>query len=84
MLSMLKGAASGTSSNTLNDSSFINHLDPRLARPFLVGFAESIDLVFLLGAVVITAAWVIVWFLPEEKLRSMSGIEAREHAAAHQ
>ena len=37
------GAASASGIEALNDSSFINHLDPRLARPFLVGFADSID-----------------------------------------
>ena len=62
----------------LNDSSFINHLDPRLARPFLVGFSDSIHVVFLLGAVVIAVAFAIVWFLPEEKLRTQSGIQARQ------
>jgi EmrB/QacA subfamily drug resistance transporter len=81
VLDMLRGGASSTGS-ALNDSSFINHLDPRLARPFLVGFADSIDQVFLLGAIVIAVAWVLVWFLPEEKLRSMSGLQARQHDAA--
>lgn len=82
VLEMLKGGASATGSSALNDSSFINHLDPRLARPFLVGFADQMDLVFLLGAVVIAVAWVVVWFLPEEKLRSVSGIQARQSEAS--
>jgi hypothetical protein len=81
VLDMLHGGASSTGA-ALNDSSFINHLDPRLARPFLVGFADSIDRVFLLAAIVIAVAWVLVWFLPEEKLRSMSGLQARQHDAA--
>jgi len=38
--------------------------------------------VFLLGATVLAVAWVIVWFLPEEKLRSVSGIQARQEATA--
>ncbi|MFZ0158538.1 MAG: MDR family MFS transporter [Kineosporiaceae bacterium] len=66
----------------LNDSSFINHLDPRLARPFLVGFSDAISTVFLLGAAVLAVAFVVVWFLPEEKLRSQSGIDARHQEAA--
>ncbi len=81
VLQALKSGQSGTASvggNALNDSSFINHMDARLARPFLVGFANSIDLVFLLGAVVLLVAFVVVWFLPEEKLRTQSGIEARQ------
>ena len=30
--------------------SFLTNLDPRLARPFLEGFSDSMDLVFLVGA----------------------------------
>jgi EmrB/QacA subfamily drug resistance transporter len=69
------GAGAGTS---LDDSSFIANLDPRLARPFLEGFASSIDLVFLIGTVVLALAFVTVLFLPEEPLRTVSGIQARE------
>ena len=76
------GAAASSSSSVLTDSSFLNHLDPRLARPFLVGFADSIGLVFALGAAVLLVAVAVVWFLPEEKLRTESGIEAREAEAA--
>jgi EmrB/QacA subfamily drug resistance transporter len=74
--------ASVSSSGALQDSSFINHLDPRLARPFLVGFADSFDSVFALAAVVLAVALAIVWFLPEEKLRTTSGIDARRQEAA--
>src|SRR3954452_11741200 len=68
----------GGASQALNDSSFINHLPDVLAAPFKLGFAEAAAVVFLLGAFVIAVAFVIVWFLPEEKLRTQSGIEARE------
>jgi len=76
------GTGGGAGGQALNDSSFIDALDPRLARPFLVGFAESIQMVFLLGAVVIGIAFLVVWFLPEEELRTQSGIEAREEQDA--
>ena len=53
-ISGLQGAQSGGSGGAfdgaLNDSSFIQQLDPPLAQPFLVGFSESIDLVFLVGS----------------------------------
>lgn len=75
------GSTSGAGSQVLSDSSFINHLDPRLARPFLVGFADQMDVVFMLGTAVLAVAWVIVWFLPEEELRNTSGIQAREQDA---
>jgi len=78
VLEMLKpGGSTGASDSALADSSFINHLDPRLARPFLVAFAEQIDVVFLLAAGILLIAWVFVWFLPEEKLRSVSGLQAQ-------
>ena len=75
VLQMLKGVAP-----PLDDSSFIQKLDPRLARPFTVGYAHSIDLVFSLGAVVVAVALVVVLFLPEEPLRTQSGLEAQQAA----
>ncbi len=77
---LLQNGGSGASA-ALGDSSFIDRLDPRLARPFLLGFADAIDVVFLLGAVVIAVALAIVWFLPEEKLRTQSGLQAQQSQA---
>jgi EmrB/QacA subfamily drug resistance transporter len=75
------GAAGGFS---IDDSSFIGRLDPRLARPVLEGFAQSMDLVFMIGAGVLAIAFLVSWFLPEEKLRTQSGIQARESDAARE
>jgi EmrB/QacA subfamily drug resistance transporter len=80
VLLLLKGSAQGGLS--IDDSSFIGKLDPRLARPVLDGFAHSMDLVFTLGASVLAIAFVLSFVLPEEKLRSQSGIQARESEAA--
>ena len=66
----------------LDDTSFLDRLDPRLARPFLEGFAGSMDLVFAVAAAVTMLAFVVVLFLPEERLRSVSGIQARAQEAA--
>lgn len=66
----------------LDDTSFLDRLDPRLARPFLEGFAGSMDLVFAVAAAVTVLAFVVVLFLPEERLRSLSGIQARAQEAA--
>jgi EmrB/QacA subfamily drug resistance transporter len=77
VLSALKGGTSTTTSGALSDSSFINRLDSRLARPFLDGFSSSISTVFLLAACVLAVGLVVVFFLPEEKLRNQSGIQAR-------
>jgi len=72
---------SGNSSGiSIDDSSFLTGLDPDLARPILEGFADSMHLVFSIGAAVLALAFLISWFLPEEKLRTQSGLQARgEH-----
>ena len=62
----------------LDNTSFLADLDERLARPILVGFAGSIDLVFVIAALVVAVALVTVFFLPEEPLRTLSGIQARQ------
>ena len=81
----LKAGAVGGSSSTLNDSSFLNGLDSRLAHPFLVGFSDSMHLVFLSAAVVVAIGLVVVCFLPANELRTQSGLQAahseREAAA---
>ena len=80
------GAAPALPPGTLDDTSFLTDLDDRLARPFLVGFSDSMDLVFRVAAMVLVLAFVVVLFLPEEKLRTVSGIQAqqqqRDEAAA--
>jgi EmrB/QacA subfamily drug resistance transporter len=79
VLDLVKGAGGVFS---IDDSTFIGKLDPRLARPVLEGFADSIDLVFTIGAGVLAIAFVVSWFLPEEPLRTQSGIQARESEEA--
>jgi EmrB/QacA subfamily drug resistance transporter len=77
------GALTGTgASRFLDDSSFLSRIDPRLARPFLEGFAGSMTLVFLVAAVVLVAALALVLLMPDTELRSVSGIEARQAAEA--
>ncbi len=70
------GGATG-GSGVLQDSSFLSQLDPRLARPFLVGFAESMNLVFAVGAAVLVIGLIAVILMPEVPLRTESGIEAQ-------
>lgn len=78
VLEMFKHSGKGGgSSSVLNDSSFIQHLDPRLAEPFKRGFADSMHTVFLLGACVIVVAFVLVLFIKEVPLRQVSGLQAR-------
>jgi EmrB/QacA subfamily drug resistance transporter len=73
------GGGSGSGGNAggvLQDSSFLQHIDPRLARPFLVGFSDAMDVVFLVAAAAMLFAFVLILFLKEIPLRSQSGIEA--------
>ncbi|MGY5125022.1 MFS transporter [Streptomyces nigrescens] len=82
VLDMLKHPGNADSSGVLSDSSFIQHLDPRLAEPFKRGFADSMHTVFLMGAIVVALAFVLMWFIKEVPLRQISGLQARAQADA--
>jgi len=71
------GGGTGGALNPLSDSSFIQQLDPRLAKPFLIGFSQAMDLVFLIGSGVMVIAFIVVWFLPHVELRSGSAYDSR-------
>lgn len=74
--------ALGESLNT--DSSFLTGLDPRLARPFLMGFAESTVTVFVAAAAVVGIAFALSWFIKAAPLRDKSAAaEAAEATAPH-
>jgi EmrB/QacA subfamily drug resistance transporter len=79
--SRLRGGGAGLD---LNNTQFLNNLDPTLARPILTGFANSIDTVFMVGGFVTLVAFVLVWFLKEVPLSDKSGIQraADDEAAA--
>ncbi|MBW8173524.1 MFS transporter [Ornithinimicrobium sp. Arc0846-15] len=76
------GTGSGQFDSVLSDSSFLNTLDPRLAEPFLVGFSEAMDSVFLLGAGVALLCFLVMLFLPNNTLPSKSDKTANEEAPA--
>lgn len=62
--------------DVLTDSSFISTLPDALARPYLVSFSQSMDLVFLFAAAVAAIGLVVVLFLPALPLRTTSGLQA--------
>jgi EmrB/QacA subfamily drug resistance transporter len=66
----------------VNDTSFLSSLDPTLARPILQGFAESMSTVFLVGGIVLTVGFALVWFLKEKPLSDKSAMEQRAEAEA--
>lgn len=67
------GGTGGAGSSALSDSSFINQLDPRLARPFLVGFSDAMSVVFLVAAGVLVLAFIASLFLPHVDLGPKPG-----------
>ncbi|MEV6116518.1 DHA2 family efflux MFS transporter permease subunit [Streptomyces sp. NPDC052109] len=71
------GAGGGSGSGVLDDSSFIQRLDPRLAEPFKVGFTDSMQLVFLIAAAVMVLGFLVAVWTKEVPLRQVSGLEAR-------
>jgi predicted MFS family arabinose efflux permease len=70
----LKAVTSGSTS--LNDTSFLAGLEHAIAQPFLVGFSNAMDLVFMVGAVVMVVAFGLALLLKEIPLRQVSGIQA--------
>ena len=61
----------------LSDTSFIQRLPAQLAEPFKVGFAESLDTVFLIAGCVVASAFFVLVFLPQLPLRTASGIQSQ-------
>jgi EmrB/QacA subfamily drug resistance transporter len=78
ILSILHGGGVG---GLLQDASFLQQVDARLAQPFLVGFSNSIDLVFLIVAALAVLALVVTLFIKEIPLRTMSGVQAMAEEA---
>jgi hypothetical protein len=79
----LRSFSSGSTSQ-LNDTSFLKQGARVLREPFLTGFAQAMDTVFLVAAFVVLPAFLLSFFLKEVKLRMESGLQAQaaERAAA--
>lgn len=77
----LTSAASG-SVGTLNDTSFLSHLDPVLAHPFKVGFTNAVTVAFLVGAAVLVFAFILAFFIKEVPLRTTAAAFTKEPAEA--
>ncbi|MFF2996449.1 MDR family MFS transporter [Streptomyces sp. NPDC057950] len=80
-LKTLTSASSG-SVGTLNDTSFLSHLDPVLAHPFKVGFTNAVTVAFLVGAVVLVGAFVLAFFIKEVPLRTTAAAFTKDPAEA--
>lgn len=74
ILQLLQG--SGAIGGALNgDTSFLATSDPRLAAPFLIGFADAAATVFTVGLFVVVAAFILSFFLKATPLRDKSALE---------
>jgi EmrB/QacA subfamily drug resistance transporter len=71
-------------SGSLNDTGFLSSIAHALAHPFLVGFSQAMDLVFIVGAIALIPALVLALMAKEVPLRRMSGIDAARAEAAAQ
>jgi hypothetical protein len=76
-LKTLSGLSGGGSGGSFGDTSFVQRLAAPLAAPFKNGFADSIDLVFLVAAGVVAIGFFVMLFLPQLELRNQSGMQAR-------
>lgn len=65
----LAQGGAGLSERAVQNSSFIDRLDPVLAHPFQLGFSQSITVVFVLCGCVLVLAQLGVVMLPERTLR---------------
>lgn len=74
----------GAGSGVLQDSSFLNTLDPALAKPFLVGFSDAMSTTFLLGAIIMVVGFLIMLMLPQVELRQGSAHSERMREAAQE
>jgi EmrB/QacA subfamily drug resistance transporter len=73
------GEDAGTSSSntSASDTSFLTGSDPRLTRPFLIGFNTSVVTVYWVGLAVMLLAFVLTWFFRVPALQTRSALEEK-------
>lgn len=82
--SKLKDGGTAASGGSLDDTSFLNGADPRLAKPFLQGFNASAVQVYWVALIVVLIAFVLTWFFKTPPLRAKSALqEAADEKAAN-
>ncbi|MFL6166746.1 MAG: MDR family MFS transporter, partial [Ornithinibacter sp.] len=81
-LKAAQAGGGGAASGVLQDSSFLNDLDERIAKPFLMGFSEAMDTVFLVGSMVMVAGFLVMLMLPHVELRKGSSYDDRARSDA--
>lgn len=70
-----KSGGNATSSTSTDDTSFLNNADPRLAKPFLVGFNQATIQVYWLAMFVTLLAFALSLFFKTPPLRGKSALQ---------
>ncbi|WP_327001494.1 MFS transporter [Dactylosporangium sp. NBC_01737] len=82
-LQLIQKAGTSGSASALNDTSFVNRLADALSHPFKVGFSDSMSIVFMVAAGIMVVGFIVILFLPEVPLRSLSAAQQRAQEDAH-
>jgi EmrB/QacA subfamily drug resistance transporter len=69
------GNTTTVNSSAINDTSFLNNADQRLAKPFLVGFNASAVEVYWIAMFVVLLAFVLALFFKTPPLRAKSALQ---------
>jgi len=70
-----------TDSST-SDTSFLTGADPRLTKPFMVGFSDSVKTIYWVGLGVMLLAFVVALFFKVPPLRTRSALQEKSDNAA--
>ncbi len=68
----------GLGAQMQSDSSFLQTMDPAIARPFKEGFVASTHVVYIVAAVIMVVALILALMMKELPLRTMSALEERQ------
>jgi EmrB/QacA subfamily drug resistance transporter len=60
-----------------SDTSFLTGADPRLTKPFMSGFNDSVVTIYWVGLGVMLLAFVITWFFKVPPLRTRSALQEK-------
>ncbi|KJL25184.1 Multidrug resistance protein 3 [Microbacterium azadirachtae] len=73
--------ASGSSSTSVNDTSFLTGADATLSKPFMIGFIQGLVTLYWVGLGVILLAFVLTWFFKVPPLRARSALQEQADKA---
>ncbi|SER81609.1 drug resistance transporter, EmrB/QacA subfamily [Propionibacterium cyclohexanicum] len=72
---------SSSSSSATSDTSFLTGADPRLSKPFMVGFTRSSVTIYWTGFGVLMLAFALSWFFKVPPLRKFSALQEQADSA---